>query len=78
VDALGRAGPAAKDAVRGMLAFAATEHGARWLEKVAVALGRIGPDAVAAVPLLTSLRDGKDETLRVVAAQALRRIRAKK
>ncbi len=41
------------------------------------ALGRIGPDAAAAVPTLTTLRDKGDETIRVAAAQALRRIREK-
>jgi hypothetical protein len=78
VEALGRAGAAAKDAVPGVLAFASTEYGARWNARIAVALGRIGPDAAAAVPLLTTLRDGKDETVRVAAAQALRQIRATK
>jgi hypothetical protein len=45
---------------------------------VAVALGKIGPDAAAAVPALTALRDKGDETIRVAAAQALRRIRNRK
>jgi hypothetical protein len=43
-----------------------------------LALGRIGPDAAAAIPALAVLRDHGDETIRVPAAQALRRIRAKK
>jgi hypothetical protein len=46
--------------------------------RLAVALGRIGPDAAAAIPALTALRDKGDETIRVPAAQALRRIKAKK
>jgi hypothetical protein len=71
--ALGRAGPLAKDAVPGLLRLAD-----RGSEAAAVALGRIGPDAAAAIPALTALRDKGDETIRVPAAQALRRIRAKK
>jgi hypothetical protein len=83
-DALGRVGPAARDAVPDLVRHANYEdHGFEgWripdhLAALVVALGRIGPDASAAVPLLTKLRDGKDEMFRVVAAQALRRIRAK-
>jgi hypothetical protein len=40
--------------------------------------GKIGPDAAAAVPALTALRDKGDETIRVATAQALRRIRWRK
>ena len=90
MDALGRAGSAAKGAVPEMvrcLQDAADEPDARYkpgarqsgqCRSAAVALGRIGPDAAAAVPALTALRDKGDETIRVPAAQALRRIRAKK
>ena len=51
------------------------QHSRRML---AVALGRIGPDAAAAIPALEALKSKGDETIRVPAAQALRRIRAKK
>ena len=47
------------------------------LRKTIEALGRIGNPAVAAVPALEAMRNGDDVTLRVVAAQAIRRIRAK-
>jgi len=46
--------------------------------RVARALGRIGADAAPAVPELEALTKSADETIRVPAAQALRRIRAKK
>jgi hypothetical protein len=45
--------------------------------RVVVAIGRIGPAAATATSSLTALRDKGDETIRVPAAQALRRIKAK-
>ncbi len=82
--ALGRAGPAAKGAVPALVELLPdldTMNEAWQVTSrvvVVVALGRIGPDAAAAIPALTALRDKGDETIRVPAAQALRRIRAKK
>jgi hypothetical protein len=89
VEALARFGPAARSSADDLIAQlkdAAEDvavHGRRdsavcWRRMVVRALGKIGPDAAAAVPALTELRDKGDETIRVAAAQALRRIRAKK
>jgi hypothetical protein len=83
VEALGRAGPLAKDAVPaliGSLGPLTAADSSNWVTPVArrnlaIALGRIGPDAAKAVPALTAWRDTGDETIRVVAAQAVRRIR---
>ena len=88
-DGLGRCGAAAKTAVPGLVRILSkadaicgkVERRPRYSlqrHRVAVALGKIGPDAAAAVPTLTALRDKGDETVRVAAAQALRRIKAKK
>jgi hypothetical protein len=88
-DAIGRCGAAAKplvaDLVRSVVAAdelcRRPEYAAQCAVRrhvIVIALGRIGPDAAAAVPALTALRDKGDETIRVAAAQALRRIRAKK
>jgi hypothetical protein len=43
---------------------------------ITVALGRIGPAASDAVPVLESWRENGDEAIRVLAARALRRIRS--
>ena len=88
-EALGRCGPAAKPAVPVLStaladaekAYANPDLVTRACEsrrRLVTSLGRIGPDAAAAVPALTALRDKGDETIRVPAAQALRRIQAKK
>ena len=89
LDALARCGPAAKGAVpvvvkaiqeaektradygRGPKAALTYRSGVR-------ALGAIGPDAAAAIPMLEGLRSKADETVCVPLAQALRRIKAKK
>jgi hypothetical protein len=79
VIALGRAGSLAKDAVPALLRMVGEPASpGRHALVATVALGRIGPDAAAAVPALTAMRDAGDETVRVPAAQALRRIRAAK
>jgi hypothetical protein len=89
VEGLARCGALAKDTVPQILNVLANEEKAagdpRTLTRAAdrrrrivVSLGRMGPDAAAAIPALTALRDKGDETIRVPAAQALRRIRAKK
>jgi hypothetical protein len=89
VDALGRCGASAKSAVPDFVRLLADSdkqcadpakqpRRCPQRRRLAIALGRIGPDAAAAVPALTALRDKGDETIRVAAAQALRRIRAKK
>jgi hypothetical protein len=88
-DALGRCGPAAKPATGDLVRVLAVA-GERCADlrfapravsrhrHVAAALGRIGPDAAEAIPALEALKAKGDETIRVVAAQALRRIQAKK
>lgn len=89
VDGLARAGPAAKSSVSTLLRLidqlSKKQASAVLLpfesddrRRLAIALGRIGPGAADAVPALTELRDKGDETIRVVAAQARRRIYAKK
>ena len=89
VDGLGRAGPAAKSSVSTLLRLLdqlnKKQASAVLLpfesddrRRLAIALGRIGPGAADAVPALTELRDKGDETIRVVAAQARRRIQTKK
>jgi hypothetical protein len=88
-EALGRCGAAANAATPDLLRAlseaekrcADPENAPRYVVRrhdVAVVFGKIGPDAAAAVPALTALRDKGDETIRVAAAQALRRIRATK
>ena len=80
VEGIARFGPKAAAAVDDLLTrlVAAGARDFDWRQVLAGALGRIGPDATAAVPALTALRNNGDETIRVPAAQALRRIRAKK
>src|SRR6185436_10060516 len=89
VDGVGRAGAAAKDSVDALIrlveqakkGYANVERRpffADYRERLAAALGRIGPDAAAAVSALDEWKSKGDETIRVPAAQALRRIRAKK
>ena len=89
IDGLGRCGPLARGAVidllrlvgladRACLDAAMRAEACLHRVQIVTALGRIGRDAAAAVPALTALRDKGDETIRVPAAQALRRIRAAK
>jgi HEAT repeat protein len=88
VEGLARCGPLAKAAVPKIIRVLANEEkgtlapntrtgSADRRRRIVASLGRIGPDAAAAVPALTALRDKGDETIRVAAAQALRRIKAK-
>ena len=89
VDGLGRAGAAARESVEPLTRLvgradrlhADPDHRLVFADdrqRLVIALGRIGPDADMAVAALTALRDKGDETIRVPAAQALRRIQAKK
>jgi hypothetical protein len=85
VDALGRAGPLASAAVPSLIQLASrdtTQWPPAWATAhrppLAVALGRIGPAAASAISIVEGWKKSGDETIRVPAAQALRRIPAKK
>jgi hypothetical protein len=89
VDGLGRAGAAASDADETLTRLARQaqkdwENVERRLffaddrQRLAVALGRVAAGGALAVPTLEEWKTKGDETIRVPAAQALRRIRAKK
>ncbi len=75
VSILGELGPAAAPAVDSLRAAlkSATDEFAREIMRT---LGRIGPDAAAAAPELIEILNGKDNKLRLAAANALGNVRA--
>jgi len=74
--ALGHLGPQAKEAVPGLVAAVDDENGHVRREAI-IALGRIGPDAVAAAaPALMRVLEDPDRDIRQAAAMALGRLQA--
>ena len=71
--ALGKIGPAAKDAVPALITAIKDKHqNVRW--RAAEALGKIGPVAKVAVPALNEALTDENEDVRVAAVQALDKI----